>query len=423
MRIIRFLIVILLMISLVACADKKDEASTAFDAKAFTETLLAGDAASLYSTYSFTDEMIAALGDDGLVLLKSQLEALGELESVGEAKVSESSSYTVYSVPCIHSYQNFDLVISIDADGKIAGIVMGNYSGEEVADLSFLNSQEVTFGNALKIEGTLTLPKDEDSYPCVIFLGGSGPSDRDETIGPNKPFKDLALGLAQRGIASLRFDKRTYLYPEECANDLDFTLADEIVDDAIAAYEFIKERKDISAVYILGHSLGGQVLPLVAKEVEADGYIYLAAPARDFLTLLKEQLAFLSDFETGGVLDTYYDDIERLEDRTFADDELVLGAYKTYWEDLLSYDQIKESKKIKAPQLFLQGEEDYQVTISDFEIWQENIPNATFISYPNLNHIFTEGSKSEGPDSYLRKATFSEEVIDDIAAFIKDNTE
>ena len=415
MKILKLFLVITLVTMLSACTSEKSE-PVAFDAKSFSQVLLEGDASSLYESYSFTDEMISALGDDGLSLIQTQLKALGELEAIEEPKVSESQGYTIYSVPCKHSYQNFDLVISIDSDGKIAGIVMGNYSNEEVADLSFLNSEEVIFGDEYKINGTLYTPKGIDTYPLVIMLSGSGPNDKDETIGPNKPFQDIAEGLAKNGIATLRFDKRTYTYPRECASDINFTIEDEYIKDTLAAYEMISKRENISAIYILGHSLGGQILPRIEKMIEADGLIYMAAPARDLKTLMSEQVSYLETVSDTD-LSAYRSDLARLDDLdNINDDELIMGAYKAYWQDLLNFDQVKEAKDITIPQLFLQGENDYQVTMEDFKIWKDNI-EATFISYPALTHIFCDGDK--GPDAYMQKGQVDDKVIEDIASFIK----
>ena len=417
MKILRVLIAAMLVMMLSAC-DSEKTSTVEFDAKAFAEILLKGDASSLYDTYSFTDEMMEALGEDGLGLIQTQLDALGELEEIEEPKVSEAQGYTVYSVPCKHSYQNFDLVISVDQDGKIAGIVMGNYSNEEAADLPFLDTETVTFGDEYKISGTLTTPHGETDYPCVIMLSGSGPNDRDETIGPNKPFRDIAEGLAQNGIATLRFDKRTYLYPKEVVSDVDFTVSDEYVIDAIAAYDLLKERDDISDIYLLGHSLGGQILPLVARDIDIKGLIYMAAPARDLITLIKDQISYLETFE-GNDLSSYKEEIARLEDLdALADDEQVMGAYKAYWKDILNYDQLEAAKDITVPQLFLQGEEDYQVTMEDMSLWKENIKDGIFISYPSLTHIFMEGDLDQGPSAYMQKGKVAEDVIEDISAFI-----
>ncbi len=420
MKILRVLIIGMLAITLSACNDQKTT-SADLDAGGFAEVLLKGDASSLYDTYTFTDEMKAALGEDGLALIQTQLSALGELEAIEEPKVSESQGFTVYSVPCKHSYQDFDLVISVDQDGRIAGIVMGNYSGEEVSDLPFLNTEEVTFGDELKINGILTTPESEGPYPCVIMLSGSGPNDRDETIGPNKPFRDIAEGLAQKGIATLRFDKRTLLYPEECADDIGFTVKDEYVTDALSAYDLLKGRYDIGDIYLLGHSLGGQILPLVAKEAEVKGLIYLAAPARDLITLIKEQVAYLESLGNND-LNGYDTEIARLQDLdALKDDELVMGAFKAYWQDLISYDPIEEAKELKIPQLFLQGEEDYQVTMEDLALWKDNIKDAAFISYPSLTHIFMEGKKDHA-GVYMQKGTVDEKVITDISSFINEES-
>ena len=136
MKYFRFILIGLLLISLTACASE-EKTSSSFDAKVFTETLLQGDASSLYDKYEFTEAVKEALGDGGLELISAQLESLGDLQAIEEVKVTEAQGYTVYSVPCRHTYQNFDLVISIDQDGKIAGIVMGNYSNSEASDLTF----------------------------------------------------------------------------------------------------------------------------------------------------------------------------------------------------------------------------------------------------------------------------------------------
>ena len=417
MKYFRFLLIGLLFLSLTACASE-ETSSSSFDAKAFTETLLQGDASSLYDKYEFTEELKDALGDSGLQLISVQLEALGDLEVIEEVKVTEAQGYTVYSVPCRHTYQNFDLVISIDQDGKIAGIVMGNYSNSEASDLTFLNNEEISFGDEYLINGTLTTPKIGGPFPYVILLSGSGPNDRDETIGPNKPLEDIANGLAKNGIASLRFDKRTYSYPIECAKDIYFTLEDEYIEDTIAAYNFISERDDVSAIYILGHSLGGQILPLVAQEIEVDGLIYLAAPARDFVDLLEEQINYLETVKESD-LSQYKNEIARLKELdNLSEDDFLLGAYKTYWLDLLNYNQVEEAKNLDIPQFFLQGEEDYQVSMEDFAIWKENLPNATFKSYPGLTHIFTEGKREMGPNVYMNKTKVGDEVIEDIVDFI-----
>ena len=62
------------------------------------------------------------------------------------------------------------------------------------------------------VPGTVAVPHGAGPWPGVVLVAGSGSLDRDETIGRNKPFKDIAWGLASRGVAVLRFDKVTYTH-------------------------------------------------------------------------------------------------------------------------------------------------------------------------------------------------------------------
>src|SRR5262249_57372826 len=116
-------------------------------------------------------------------------------------------------------------------------------------------------------------------FPGVGLAHGSGPNDRDETIAQNKPFKDLALGLASRGIAVLRYDKRTKVYPAKMAGLAGLTVKDEVVDDAIAAASMLRSqpRIDPARVFVLGHSLGGMLVPrIAAADAKLAGVIVMA---------------------------------------------------------------------------------------------------------------------------------------------------
>src|SRR6185437_11029464 len=89
------------------------------------------------------------------------------------------------------------------------------------------------------LPGTLTVPAGDGPFPAVLLIAGSGPNDRDETIGPNKPFADLARALAMHGIASLRYDKRTFVYGK---NSRVGNVDDEVTDDALAALQTLAKQ-------------------------------------------------------------------------------------------------------------------------------------------------------------------------------------
>ncbi len=421
------------------------EAEQKFDAKAFVDTLLNGDAASLETEYAFTDELTSALSaQGGLAGLQTQLKTLGAVNSMEDASVTESGGYTVYSVPCSFESQNLDVVLSIDGENYIAGIVMGQYTGtagEETASLpSGISEEELVLPvkghDGWELGGTLTIPKGDGPFPAVVLVQGSGASDRDETVGANKPFRDIAWGLAQKGIAVYRYDKRTYVYGQEIAADTSFTLDGETVDDAAAAAELLKsqEKIDSSYIFILGHSLGGQAIPRIAERcneqgVRTAGYIFLAAPARPLDVVMREQFNFLGTFpenqtdEAKAQIDAYLKELDRLQDiDAIPGDEMVMNAYPAYWKDLLAYDQVAMAADMTEPCLMLQGEEDYQVTMEDLGIWQDaykDRENWQFTTYPGLTHMFMEGKKSDGAAAYNAAQQVDEQVITDIAAFVE----
>ena len=143
--------------------------------------------------------------------------------------------------------------------------------------------REVTIGSgALAVPGTFSLPRGRGPHPGVVLLSGGGPFDRDETSGPNKPLKDLAWGLASRGVAVVRFDKVTFAHASQVADAPDFTMTDEYVPHAVAAVHLLQRQPNVdpARVFVLGHSMGGKVAPRVAAaEPSVAGLVILAADA------------------------------------------------------------------------------------------------------------------------------------------------
>ncbi len=325
--------------------------------------------------------------------------------------------------------------------GNEAGSEAGNVAGSEVES----ETEEKLFSEVSlqipvpelggELPGTLTIPEGEGPFSAVILVHGSGPNNRDEEIMGIKPFKDLAEGLAKRGIAVFRYDKRTYVYGQEMAGDRQITLMDETVLDAAAAAMLIsgQEKIDPSRIFVLGHSLGAMAVPaireqLVKENLTAAGFIMMAPPARPLDTLMREQYTYLYSLlpeitdEQQKAKDVLFEELDRLNDlENLPEDTMIAGAYVPYWKWLRSYDAVTEAEKITERCLILQGEEDYQVTMEDFGLWQEAFgdqPGWTLISYPGLVHTFTGGQKAEGAAAYGRPAHVDEQVIGDIAKFM-----
>jgi hypothetical protein len=283
------------------------------------------------------------------------------------------------------------------------------------------------------LPGTLTMPVGEGPFPAVILVHGSGPNDRDETVEMNKPFKDLAWGLASNGIAVLRYDKRTKQYPQEVTAMLDtFTVQEEVIDDAVAAVDLLYAtgKIDTGKIFVLGHSLGGMLAPrIAAADSRIAGLVILAGAARPLEDLMLEQYEYLASLD-GKVdaneevqLDAVRQLIQKIKTLDIAPGEAVLGASKAYWEDLAGYSPAEIAEGLTIPMLVLQGERDYQVTMVDYQIWAEALQgrgNVTLKSYADLNHLFFTGSGKATPDEYKQPGNVALAVVQDIITWVKD---
>lgn len=289
---------------------------------------------------------------------------------------------------------------------------------------------EVVCGE-FKLPGLLTLPLDAKNVPVVILVHGSGPNDRDETVGAYKPFRDIAWGLAERGIASIRYDKRTKVYGAKFAPEGKADYDTETVDDALAAIDLAQTigAIDTARVYVLGHSLGAMLAPRIAERAEGRpaGIIMLAGNARPLEDLLVEQLEYVSSLGTPLPPNMQPDAVQKQADNvkkigTDAYDETIglpLGVPQSYWAFSNAYHQVEVARRLALPMLILQGERDYQVTMEDFGIWQSALskkPNVVLKSYPSLNHLFHEGQGKATPAEYMGGGkAMPGYVLDDIA--------
>ncbi len=247
----------------------------------------------------------------------------------------------------------------------------------------FVEEQCIVGTDPWQLPGTLTWPRGEGPFPAIVLVHGSGPNDRNETIGPNKPFRDLALGLASRGIAVLRYDKRAHVYPGAMAALSDPTVFDETIADATYAVAYLREdpRIEPRAIYALGPSLGGYLMPRILDLVpELAGAILWAASFRPLDIIIQEQVAYVAGLpetpvEAKNVLQAM--DTEARKIRSMALDPeqsstwRALGVPASYWRDLASYDPGLTVAGSARPLLVLWGDADYQVTAEDFALWKK----------------------------------------------------
>jgi uncharacterized protein len=347
---------------------------------------------------------------------------------------------------CRFERGTIDIQFAFDAAGKVSGFssrpvapastapASTAYTPPSYATAGSYSEQDVTVGGAeWPLPATLTVPAGAGPFPAVVLVHGSGPGDRDTTIGPNKPFKDLALGLAARGIAVLRYDKRSRVHGRRMAALPSMTVKDEVIDDVAEALEVLRAQSKIdgSRLFVIGHSLGGMLVPrIVAANPSLAGAIVMAGAARPIEDAIVRQARYLaaadgavtSDEQAGiDAAARMASEIKALTSADAAAGRLVLNAPPSYWLDLRGYDPPAAAAAQKVPLLVLQGERDYQVTMEEFAAWQGALAarrDVTSKSYPALNHLFLPGAGKSLPPEYDTASHVDEQVIVDIARWI-----
>lgn len=447
-KILKIIIVFGFAALLYGCAAKTPLTPAELESRArqFVSQLAAGQFKEAGQQFDFT--MLLAMPEEKLKQTWTALtDQAGTFDRQGEARQETQGKYQIVYVTSRFGLSALDFKIVFDASGKIAGLFIQpakdpsamapDYQTPAYADLNTFHEVEVTVGSGeWQLPGTLTLPNGSGPFPAVVLVHGSGPNDRDETIGPNRPFKDLAWGLAMRGIAVLRYDKRTKVYAYKFTPDLmaAMTVQDETIDDGLAAVRQLRSRGDVDAsrIFVLGHSLGATLAPRIGEQDNGlAGLVMLAGATRPIEDLMMEQSTYLA--QADGTIDKQeskdlaalreqVDQIKALSSNTKTDPKtMILGASPAYWRDLDAYNPVVTAEKLSMPLLILQGERDYQVTMTDFANWQKGLAdrtNFTLKSYPALNHLFIAGSGPSLPAEYQQMGHVDATVITDIASWV-----
>jgi len=366
----------------------------------------------------------------------------GSLIQILPVKTAEMDGYTVVLIQCEFQILKIDVQVVFNRQDQISGLSFtpknAVYNPPSYVDDESFNEFEVTVGSgAWKLPGILTIPNGKGPFKCVVLVHGSGPNDLDETIGPNKPFKDLAWGFASNGIAVLRYDKRTFAHSKELTPEVvqKMTVKEEVVDDAILALKILEENDliDSKSVFVLGHSLGATLTPRINENYDKIcGLIIMAGFTRSLEDVIFDQFHYIYSL-SGNITADQMEDLENLKQKvehakgelpetTLATD-LPLNIPVDYWKDLHNYDPLKTIEKLKSSVLILQGGRDYQVSSEkDFKEWKRvlNQSNrATFKLFPKLNHFFITGEGRSNPEEYMEEGHVDEEVIETICSWIK----
>jgi alpha-beta hydrolase superfamily lysophospholipase len=253
----------------------------------------------------------------------------------------------------------------------------------------------------------------------VVLVAGMGPLDRDSTVGPNKPFRDLAEQLIARGVAVLRYDKITYGHPESQGS---LTAEEEVVADAVEMVGRLQRHPAVrrEAIFVVGHSLGAWLAPeIAARAAPVSGLVLLAPPARPIITLMLEQLRYLA--ANGGQTALLEAQAARILAQEADPSERFVGMPVRYLMDLMRRNPIGLARSLALPTLLLRGERDYQVSAVDLELWKDGlagVPGVKAVPLPGLNHLLIHGEGRPGPAESRRPGVLHPSVGRHIAEFI-----
>ncbi|MEC0241788.1 alpha/beta fold hydrolase [Paenibacillus dokdonensis] len=343
--------------------------------------------------------------------------------------------------------QSFRMELRFDKGGRLDDLALLRNTSDTYTSPSYDQPGEyvekkVTVGTkSLPLPGTLTIPEQSvGKLPAVVLVHGSGPSDEDESSGGGKMFRDIAVGLANEGIAVLRYSKRTYEYPNRSLTP-NFTVQEETIEDSLSAVKLLQqdERIDSSRIYVLGHSQGGMLVPKILEEDHDDaisGAMLLSAPSGSLEDLMLQQYKGIlqravDNNETGAELerkrakvDTWQNAVDMLHDDEYSKEQLpalfpLPSAY--WWYDIRRYSGPMIARNQHVPLLILQGENDVQVPLSSLKVWKQALDTRTDVkykSYPGLNHMYALYDQPSTGDEYRIAANVPGAVIKDLADWI-----
>jgi dienelactone hydrolase len=395
---------------------------------------------------SFAPDVRAAVTSEALAGAWLRLtDQVGPLKRHLAATGGRVLQHDVVRDTCEFAATTLDLQVIFDNAGYVAGFQWLPLAGEHISDLLYdppdyvrqaaFHERAVEVGTPpWTLPGTVGLPMGDGPFPAVVLIQGAGPQDLDATAGPLKPFRDLAWGLASANIAALRYDKRTFVYGAALPSQPNFTVEEEVVNDALAAVALLRGMLKVDArrIFLLGHGVGGSLLPrIAARDPQIAGLIILDGIARRPEDMLMDQFTRLYTRhgpptpEQEQQLAVLEAQVARLRDPQLPDStpagQLPLGLPASYWRDLRAYRPAEVARTLSDPMLVMQGERDYQATMADFEQWQAALggrPQVELRTFPTLNPPLIPEEDRRTPDDFRAANHVPAELVDYIGNWI-----
>lgn len=376
-----------------------------------------GDISELYAYAS--DELKALLDAESFnYMFMKPNSTFGNIMEIENEKVTVSGDIDVYTATLL--FENVEANIALYF--KNLEITGYNY------DVRFVNAFDREYQDGI-VESYFLLESgdyllnavythtDKSDAPSVLLVPGSGVSDYNETIGLLPTFEDIAMALAERGINTLRVEKRTNRYASKWT--VKSGLDEEYIIDCNAALEWLRNNNEAGEIYILGHSLGAQIAVELAGQNEVNGLILFNGSARHLAEIAKDQYCELDpanslhykqfmDAAMNSTLDT-------------AEGKFYFNCSDYYWADYNSLSTIENLKNVGIPTLIVNSRLDRQVKDADIELWQKEFAdddNVSIVIFDDISHF---GYKIDTLDtsSLYKASAFPDDLADTFAKFCK----
>ena len=297
-------------------------------------------------------------------------------------------------------------------------------------------------GTEFPLNGILTLPENsEKPVPAVVFVHGSGSSNMDEKVMKMTPFKDLAEGLANHGIASVRYDKRSFAHGRKMLKKGNLTVKEEVIEDAVLASKLLKNdpRIDPGKVFIIGHSMGAMLAPRIdAEGGNFKGLVFLAGTLDTLEEVLFRQLDEMKNGKSKIMswvasaqekkFRKSFENLYELSDEEAKKIPYAGGVNLYYFKEMGEQRAEDYLEKTEKPVLIMQGSRDLQVSLEkDFCGYKRAFgerENFSFRLYEGLNHCFVPAlydDISKATKEFSKERHIEDNIISDIAGWIMKN--
>lgn len=403
-------------------------AQTSFD---FTSALTSGQYKKAYNYLSSDIRKLLDVNELEKTMVR-QIEEWGKFKSFQLNCIDSSYSEFTFDFYTIQfSRVQIDLKVVLNKEMIVEGFYFvptkncsGSYKSPVYSNTYFNVDSTFTVSETRRLKLLISKPSHWDKRKIAILVPGSGPNDLDGSVGKLKVLKDLALGLSQSGIATIRFKKFQNIQDSRL-----ITFQDEYLDDLNSMIEFISQSYPMTKIYLIGHSLGGVAISNY-NSAQVNGLVYLACNYKNLDSLIYRQSQYLFSLDNNidstenAILRKIKDDLVTLHlaRNNISEDSLILGVPYSYWKSInaINLDSLLNQSRL-LPKLFLQGSKDYQVGKSEFMKWVHSTldhHDVKFIEMDGLSHLFTKSDGIPGPSDYDKPENVDARVIQAVVDFI-----